>query len=69
MTFPIVFHVIFQKTNMNEMDIDESYLNEIDNEVKVEISSDNDMQIMCEECSEVIEDNDKLNKIDKAHEG
>jgi len=47
---------------MNEMDIDESYLNEIDNEVKVEISSDNDMQIMCEECSEVIEDNDKLKK-------
>ena len=46
MTNAIIFHVIFQKNNMNEMDIDE--LNEIDKELKVEISSDYDMQIVCE---------------------
>ena len=32
---------------MNEMDIDVSGLNEIDKELKVEISSDYDMQIVC----------------------
>ena len=32
---------------MKEMDIDVSDLNEIDKELKVEISSDNDMQILC----------------------
>ena len=31
---------------MNEMDIDVSELNEIDKELKVEISSDYDMQIV-----------------------
>ena len=48
MTYAIIFHVIFQKNNMNEMDIDVSELNEIDKELKVEISSDYDMQIVCE---------------------
>ena len=48
MTYAIKFHVIFQKNNMNEMDIDVSGLNEIDKELKVEISSDYDMQIVCE---------------------
>ena len=48
MTYAIIFHVIFQKKNMNEMDIDVSDLNEIDKELKVEISSDYDMQIVCE---------------------
>ena len=48
MTYAIIFHVIFQKNNMNEMDIDVSDLNEIDKELKVEISSDYDMQIVCE---------------------
>ena len=33
---------------MNEMDIDVSELNEIDKELKVEISSDYEMQIACE---------------------
>ena len=33
---------------MNEMDIDVSGLNEIDKELKVEISSDYDMQNVCE---------------------
>ena len=33
---------------MNEMDIDVSGLNEIDKELKVEISSDYDMQIVFE---------------------
>ena len=33
---------------MNEMDIDVSGLNEIDKELKVERSSDYDMQIVCE---------------------
>ena len=47
MTNAIIFHVIFQKNNMNEMDIDVSGLNEIDKELKVEISSDYDMQIVC----------------------
>ena len=51
------------------MDIDVSVLNQIDKELKAEICCDNELQIMCEERSEVIEDNDKLNKIDKAHEG
>ena len=38
MTFAIVFHqfhVIFQKNNMNEMDIDVSDLIEIETELKV----------------------------------
>ena len=48
MTNAILFHVIFQKNNMKEMDIDVSDLNEIDKELKVEISSDYDMQIVCE---------------------
>ena len=48
MTNAIIFHVIFQKNNMNEMDIDVSDLNEIDKELKVEINSDYDMQIVCE---------------------
>ena len=48
MTYAIIFHVIFQKNNMNEMDIDVSDLNEIDKELKVKISSDYDMQIVCE---------------------
>ena len=48
MTYAIIFHVIFQKKNMNGMDIDVSDLNEIDKELKVEISSDYDMQIVCE---------------------
>ena len=48
MTNAIIFHVSFQKNNMNEMDIDVSDLNEIDKELKVEISSDYDMQIVCE---------------------
>ena len=33
MTFAIVFHVIFQKNNMNEMDIDVSDLIEIETEL------------------------------------
>ena len=33
MTNAIIFHVIFQKNNMNEMDIDVSGLNEIDKEL------------------------------------
>ena len=61
-TFTLIFYVIFQKLNMNEMDIDVNDLNEIDRKLNVEVSSDNDMQIMCEECSEVIEDIDKLKK-------
>ena len=42
------FMQFFRKNNMNEMDIDVSGLNEIDKELKVEISSDYDMQIVCE---------------------
>ena len=52
-TFTQIFYVIFQKLNMNEMDIDVNDLNEIDRKLNVEVSHDNDMQIMCEECSEV----------------
>ena len=48
MTYAIIFHVIFQKNNINKMDIDVSDLNEIDKELKIEISSDYDMQIVCE---------------------
>ena len=49
MTNAIIFHVIFQKNNKDEMDIDVSDLNEIDIiELTVEISSDYDMQIVCE---------------------
>ena len=48
MTNGFIFHVIFQKNNKDEMDIDVSDLNEIDKELKVEISSDYDMQIVCE---------------------
>ena len=48
MTYAIIFLVIFQKNNLNEMGIDVSDLNEIDKELKVEISSDYDMQIVCE---------------------
>ena len=44
------------------MDIDVNDLNEIDRKLNVEVSSDNDMQIICKECSEVIEDIDKLKK-------
>ena len=47
---------------MNEMDIDVNDLNEIDRKFNVEVSSDNDLQIICKECSEVIEDIDKLKK-------
>ena len=47
---------------MNEMDIDVNYLNEIDRKLNVEVSSDNDLQIICKECSEVMEDIDKLKK-------
>ena len=47
MTNGFIFHVIFQKNNKDEMDIDVSDLNEIDKELKVEISSDYDMQIVC----------------------
>ena len=61
-TFTLIFYVFFQKLIMNEMDIDVNDLNEIDRKLNVEVSSDNDMQIMCEECSEVIEDIDKLKK-------
>ena len=60
-TFTLIFYVIFQKLNMNEMDIDVNDLNEIDRKLNVEVSSD-DMQIICKECSEVIEDIDKLKK-------
>ena len=67
MKYPVFF--IDGIPKMNEMDIDVSVLNQIDKELKAEICCDNELQIMCEECSEVIEDNDKLNKIDKAHEG
>ena len=35
MTFATIFHVIFQKININEMDIDVSDLNEIEKELKV----------------------------------
>ena len=38
MTFAIIFHVIFQKIYLNEMDFDVSNLNEIDKELKVEIN-------------------------------
>ena len=49
MTNGFIFHVIFQKNNKDEMDIDVSDLNEIDIiELTVEISSDYDMQIVCE---------------------
>ena len=48
MTNGFIFHVIFQKNNKDKMDIDVSDLNEIDKELKVEISSDYDMQIVCE---------------------
>ena len=49
MTNAIIFYVIFQKNNMNEMGIDVSDLNEIDKELKVEISCNYDMQkILCE---------------------
>ena len=44
------------------MDIDENDLCEIDRKLNVEVSSDNDLQIICKECSEVIEDIDKLKK-------
>ena len=55
-TYTLIFYVIFQKLNMNEMDIDVNDLNEIDRKLNVEVSSDNDMQIICKECSQVIED-------------
>ena len=61
-TFTLIFYVFFQKLIMNEMDIDVNYLNEIDRKLNVEVSSDNDLQIICKECSEVIEDIDKLKK-------
>ena len=61
-TFTLIFYVIFQKLNMNKMDTDVNDLNEIDRKWKVEVSSDNDMQIIYKECSEVIEDIDKLKK-------
>ena len=65
MTNAIIFHVIFQKNNMNEMDIDVNDLNEIDRKSNVEVSSDNDLQIICKECSEVIENIDKLKNTHK----
>ena len=49
-TFTLKFYVFFQKLIMNEMDIDVNYLNEIDRKLNVEVSSDNDIQIMWEEC-------------------
>ena len=52
----------FPETYMNEMDYDVNDLNEIDRKLNVEVSSDNDLQIICKECSEVIEDIDKLKK-------
>ena len=52
---------------MNEMDIDVNDLNEIDRKLNVEVSSDNDLQIICKECSEVIEDIDKLKKTHKGY--
>ena len=61
-TFTLIFYVFFQKLIMNEMDIDVNDLNEIDRKLNVEVSSDNDLQIICKECSEVIEDIDKLKK-------
>ena len=61
-TFTLIFYVCFQKLIINEMDIDVNDLNEIDRKLNVEVSSDNDMQIICKECSEVIEDIDKLKK-------
>ena len=61
-TFTLIFYVFFQKLIMNEMDIDVNDLNEIDRKLNVEVSSDNDMQIICKECSEVIEDIDKFKK-------
>ena len=50
MTFAIIFHVIFQKNNrmIRTLMKHVSDLNEIDKELKVEISSDYDMQIVCE---------------------
>ena len=50
-TFTLIFYVIFQKLNMNEMDIDVNDLNEIDRKLNVEVSSDNDLQIICKECT------------------
>ena len=64
-TFTLIFYVIFQKLNMNEMDIDVNDLNEIDRKLNVEVSSDNDLQIICKECSELIEDIDKLKNTHK----
>ena len=61
-TFTLIFYVFFQKLIMNEMDIDVNDLNEIDRKLNVEVSSNNDLQIICKECSEVIEDIDKLKK-------
>ena len=60
--FTLIFYVFFQKLIMNEMDIDVNDLNEIDRKLNVEVSSDNDLQIICKECSEVIEDIDKSKK-------
>ena len=42
---------------MNDIDISASEKNDIERELKVEISSDADaeMQIMCDECSEISE--------------
>ena len=34
MTFAIIFHVIFQKTYINEMDFDVSDFKEIDKEIR-----------------------------------
>ena len=36
-TFTLTFYVIFQKLNMNEMDIDVNDLNEIDRKLNVEV--------------------------------
>ena len=46
MTFTLIFYVFFQKLIMNEMDIDVNDLNEIDRKLNVEVSSDNDLQII-----------------------
>ena len=37
-TFTLIFYVIFQKLNMNEMDIDVNDLNEIDRKLNVEVN-------------------------------
>ena len=52
---------------MNEIDMSASEINDIERELKVEISSDAVMQILCDERSEISEDNVKLKKHMKDH--